>query len=64
MYGIFDTINNLKRLTAGDPQVLYDSMMKNNPQFAEFVKANEGKTPEEIAQSYGIDLGVLRQLMR
>lgn len=34
-------------------------MMRNNPQFAQFMEANKGKTPQQVAQENGIDLGKL-----
>lgn len=57
-------INDLRQLMNGNPQALYDAMLKNNKQFAEFVKSNEGKTPEQIAQAYGIDPNILRSLIK
>ena len=37
--------------------------MRTNPQFAEFVRKNQGKTPEQIATEYGIDYGIVRKFM-
>lgn len=37
------------------------SMMKSNPQFAQFVEQNRGKSPEQIAKENGIDLGAVMQ---
>ena len=37
--------------------------MRTNPQFAQFVKANQGKTPEQIAAENGIDYSTVRSLM-
>lgn len=64
MYGMVDMIGNIKKMMNGNPQVLYESMMKNNKQFAEFVKTNDGKSPEDIARSYGIDPDILKQLFK
>jgi hypothetical protein len=47
----------------GDPQTMYQSLMQSNPQFAEFVRSNQGKTPEQIAQENGIDYGVVKRFM-
>lgn len=45
-----------------------DQLVRNfaarNPQFAEFLRLNQGKTPEQIAADSGIDMGLLRQLLR
>lgn len=52
-------LTDLLNLAKGNPQELYDNMLKTNPQFAQFVKDNEGKTPEEIAKANNIDPAVL-----
>ena len=52
------------RAIAGDnPQAAFNSMMSNNPQFAQFVRENQGRTPEQIAQAYGVDFNEVRQLI-
>lgn len=51
-----NTMNGLKGLLSGDKNALYNQMLQNNPQFAQFVKENQGKTPEQVAQAYGIDI--------
>ena len=33
-----------------NPQAMYDKMLRENPQFAQFVETNKGKTPEDIAK--------------
>ena len=54
--GMLSKINAIASMMNGkDPNVLYNLMMQTNPQFASFVKANEGKTPEQIARDNGID---------
>lgn len=47
----------------GDPQGFYDQMMRTNPQFAAFMRDNQGRSPQEIAQRYGIDLGAMQGFM-
>lgn len=37
--------------------------MRTNPRFAQFVRANQGKTPEQIASENGIDYSAVRSLM-
>lgn len=53
-----------KQMLGGNPNAMFNQMMQNNPQFAQFVQENQGRTPEQIAQAYGIDVGMLNQLMR
>lgn len=47
-----------------DPQQVARNLMQRNPQFAEFVQQNQGKTVEQIAGEYGIDLDLVRSIMR
>lgn len=57
-------ISDLINLAKGDPQVMYNKMMNENPQFSEFVNKNRDKKPEEIAQAYGIDPTLLKLFLR
>lgn len=47
-----------------DPQQLVQSFAQRNPQFAEFLRQNQGKSPEQIAQENGIDMGLIRKILR
>ena len=47
-----------------DPRQVAQLMAQRNPQFAEFMRQNQGKSPEQIAADYGIDMGLVRELMR
>ena len=47
-----------------DPRQVAQLMAQRNPQFAEFLRQNQGKSPEQIAADYGIDMGLVRELMR
>jgi hypothetical protein len=51
-------------LRGQDPQQVARNLMQRNPQFAEFVQQNQGKTVEQIAGEYGIDLDLVRSIMR
>ena len=50
--------------TSGNPDKVAQLLMRKNPQFASFVQANRGKTPQKIARENGIDWGIIQQLMR
>lgn len=43
----------------GNPQAMAVQLMKNNPQLArqfdEFMRTNQGKTPDQVLQERGID---------
>lgn len=50
--------------SSGNPDKVAQLLMRKNPQFANFVQANRGKTPQQIARENGIDWGIIQQLMR
>lgn len=47
-------------LTGKNPDEYFNELMRNNPQFRQFVEANRGKTPEQIAGENGIDINLLK----
>lgn len=51
-------------LKGGNPQAMFDQMMQSNPQFAQFMNDNKGKSVEQIARDYGVDLNMIKQLVR
>ena len=62
------TMGQLKQMVGmirgQDPRQLAQLMAQRNPQFAEFLRQNQGKSPEQIAADYGIDMNFVRDLMR
>ncbi len=48
----------------GNPQGVFDNLMQTNPQFRKFINDNQGKSVEQIAQNYGVDLNALNNLMK
>lgn len=53
----------MKMLQSGNPEQIAQQMMQQNPQFRQFVEANRGKTPEQVAREHGIDLSQLKNMM-
>lgn len=51
-------------MSAGNPNRLYQDLMSNNEQFRNFVNQNQGKSPEQIAQEYGLNLNPILNLLR
>lgn len=47
-----------------DPRQVAQLMAQRNPLFAEFLRQNQGKSPEQIAADYNIDMNFVRDLMR
>lgn len=58
--------NNLisRLMGAKNPDALYVDMMNNNEQFRNFVTENEGKSPEEIARKYGVNINPILQMLK
>ena len=54
----------MSMLRGQDPRQVAQLMAQRNPQFAAFLQQNQGKTPEQIAAENGIDISLLRELMR
>lgn len=53
---------NMMRHT--NPEQVMQAMMRDNPQFAEFINANKGKSPEQIASEHGIDINAIKQMFK
>ncbi len=53
---------NMMRHT--NPEQVMQAMMRDDPQFAEFINANKGKSPEQIASEHGIDINAIKQMFR
>lgn len=51
-------------LRGQNPQQVAQLMAQRNPQFAAFLQQNQGKSPEQIAQENGIDMSLVRELLR
>lgn len=62
-----NTNNNMMsvlNMAKSNPQAALEQLMKTSPQFAQFVHDNKGKSAEQIAKDYNIDLGMLSRLIR
>lgn len=51
-------------LKNGNPEMMFNQMMQSNPQFKSFVDANKGKSLEQIAQENGVDLSILKSILK
>ena len=51
-------------LKGQNPQQVAQLMAQRNPQFAAFLQQNQGKSPEQIAKENGIDMNLVRELLR
>ena len=55
--------NLMKMLRSGNPSRIAQQLMKNNPQFRQFIEDNKEKTPQQVAQEHGINLSQLNKMM-
>lgn len=46
---------SLRSMLQGDTSALVAQLTQSNPQFAQFVAQNQGRTPEEAFKAYGYD---------
>ncbi len=52
---------SIKNMMSGqNADDIFNDMMKNNPQFRQFVESNKGKSVEQIARENGIDPSILK----
>ena len=52
-------LSAIKQMAGGNPEAFAQRLMQNNPQFADFVRQNQGKTLQQIATENGIDPSIL-----
>ena len=58
---LLSQIVQIKNMLEGkNTDEVFDDMMKNNPQFRQFVEANKGKSVEQIARENGINPQLLK----
>lgn len=61
---LIQKINMAKSFLNGkNPNVLYQEMMQNNKQFRDFSDHIQGKTLEDIAMEYDLDINLLKQFL-
>lgn len=61
--GMARLMNIARMVKNGSPEQIAQSLMQQNPQFRQFVEANKGKSPEQVAQEHGFNLSaIMKQL--
>lgn len=61
---LLDKIKLIKQVANGNPNAIFSQMLNQNPQFRQFVERNKGKSAEQILSENGIDLSILKDLLR
>lgn len=58
---LLSQIVQIKNMLEGkNADEVFNDMMKNNPQFRQFIEANKGKSVEQIAKENGINPQLLK----
>lgn len=53
----------LRSMMQGDPSALLANLAQTNPQFAQFLAQNRGRTPQEAFKAYGYDFDEVSRLI-
>ena len=65
MQAMLGQINSIKQMLRGqDPNMIMQNFARQNPQFAQFLRDNQGKSPEQIAQAYGLNWSEIQQFLK
>ena len=51
-------------LKSQNPDQLLQMFAQKNPQFAQFLRVNQGKSPQQIAADYGIDMSLVQEILK
>ena len=51
--------NIMRILKNGNSEQIAMTLLQTDPRFAEFMRQNQGKNPEQVAREHGIDLDQL-----
>lgn len=54
----------IKMLQGKDANAVSAMLAERNPQYREFVAQCQGKTPDEIANMYGVDISLIKQMLK
>ena len=65
MRQMMQMVNGIKQMMNGqNPDTVMKLFAQKNPQFAQFLRDNHGKTPQQIAQDYGLDWGMIQGFLK
>ena len=62
--GMGDLMKIMNMVRGKDPNAVMGMLAQKNPQFRQFMESCRGKTPEQVAKEYGVDLSAVRQFLR
>ena len=65
MRQMMQMVNGIKQMMNGkNPDTVMKLFAQKNQQFAQFLRDNHGKSPQQIAQDYGIDWNMVQGFLK
>ena len=65
MRQMMQMVNGIKQMMNGqNPDAVMKLFAQKNPQFAQFLMDNQGKSPQQIAQDYGLDWNMVQGFLK
>ena len=65
MRQMMQMVNGIKQMMNGqNPDTVMKLFSQKNPQFAQFLRDNQGKSPEQIARDYGLDWNMVQNFLK
>ena len=65
MRQMMQMVNGIKQMMNGqNPDTVMKLFAQKNQQFAQFLRDNQGKSPQQIAQDYGLDWGMIQGFLK
>ena len=65
MRQMMQMVNGIKQMMNGqNPDTVIKMFAQKNPQFAQFLMDNQGKSPQQIAQDYGLDWNMVQGFLK
>ena len=65
MRQMMQMVNGIKQMMNGqNPDTVIKMFAQKNPQFAQFLRDNQGKSPQQIAQDYGLDWNMVQGFLK
>lgn len=65
MRQMMQMVNGIKQMMNGQsPDTAMKLFAQKNPQFAQFLRDNQGKSPQQIAQDYGLDWNMVQGFLK
>ena len=65
MRQMMQMVNGIKQIMNGqNPDTVMKLFAQKNPQFTQFLRDNQGKSPQQIAQDYGLDWNMVQNFLK